>query len=291
MDAILLYSSEKEPVTRSILANSRLHSSYIPLSLNSLLNEISIFDRIEEGIPTINWYFSKDREITNNSSTFLINRVNKIPSAIFSHFAPGEREYAMMEFKAYLQFAIESFPHASSYPGINNLMGDRPSLPDQWRIVEQSFSSLLNTPSYYLGDLTKFAFSSGKWIQSTPFEYYYWKSSPLSITNQPYCFLFKQPLGNPWIACTIGEQTKIYPHLQSSAQDSFQPELLKEIAGQVHAKFKTPISESLFFLAPEGEITFGMISDVPYVSSKFSWFDSMVEEWFLSLKYLPKNSD
>lgn len=269
MTPILLYSHAKEPLTQ-ILLSSTLDQKcgLIKLSLEDLLNKASIIDELHHNDVKIDWTFPNGLKIINSNNFYLINRVISIPEEIFNDFSEEDKLYSMSEFRAYLTFAIEAFPNSFSKPGPFGLSGNRFSLPRQWEMIKKA-EFTCNTPKYYLGHMD-FCPLEGDLVYSNPFDFYYWKPNQLvDIDNNSFAFL--RPKGKPVVASLVGDNVQVFCCQTNDEIHSKMNLLLEEYAAQIARLFNYPIAEILFFVEDDSFI-FGMISNIPYASSKKEWF-------------------
>jgi hypothetical protein len=272
MTPVLLYSHPLEPVTQSFLELDK-DLNLVKLSLEDLLNDACIFDEVNDTEVKIEWTLSSGIKISNSSEFYIFNRVLSVPEEIFQDFHPDDKSYAASEFRAYLAFAIESFPKCSSKPGPFGLSGNLLSLPRQWEKVKSSFH--LNAPEYFLGNLSLIPCEDPV-VYSTPHNYYYWKSS---LDKPPSCsFAFKIPLGSPIICCVIGESVEVYPYLSHQEISHALVQQIKDTGRKLAALFCYHIAEVLLF-SDDSKLSFGMISTIPYASRKKPWFKSLLSSF------------
>lgn len=276
MYGLLLTSDLKEPITKFLLRHqNELNFPLILLPIQNLLNTVNIFDEIKDGIAKIGWLFSDGKYITNSNDYFLINRVLSVPDSLFEDFHPIDKNYAQAEFRAYLTFAIQAFPRATAKPGPGGLAGNRFSLPQQWKIVQKSQINI-HTPLYYLGNPHYHPFTNVvSVVQSTIFNYYYWKPGVPSCHENDVNFCFVRPEGIPVISSIIGSQIKVFSYSSDCSLSELAVRKLTEISKKLAEVFDYFIAECLLFLNDD-KITFGMITNIPYVSTKESFFSSAV---------------
>lgn len=269
MNALLLYSDAKEPVTELLLENLGLFDSRIlPVSIERLLQDAVIFDEINDGSPILNWEFPDGLKITNSKDYYLVNRVLSVPDHLFIDFHKEDREYAQFEFRAYLMFAIEAFPIATSKPGPGGLSGGRHSLPQQWKIVEQ-LNCGISVPAFCLGlqNDNPFASSRDDIVYTTPYNYYDWRPDPAHNKRGKTSFSFMRPQGIPILACVVGNHVTIFPYRTEDFLPIRMKGLLDHHASLLAKTFDYHIAEILLFLDGD-RITFGMISNIPYASKQ-----------------------
>lgn len=271
---VLLCSDLKEPVTQSLVRyQDGLSFQLVVLTLEDILNDVEIFDEVIEGIPKIGWSLQDGNCIINSHECLLINRVFSVPGSLFENFHPADRNYALAEFRAYLMFAIEAFPLSTSKPGSGGLSGNQFSLPQQWKIVQDAKVNV-DTPSYYLGNPLHQPFkNTNVIIQSTIFNYYYWRPGIPSCKEMDINFCFLRPEGIPVICLVIGTQCNVFPYSGDYTLSESVVLKLTEIGKCLARIFDYFIAECLFFLNEE-QITFGMISNIPYASRKKDFFVS-----------------
>lgn len=276
MKFVLLYSHSDEPITQ-VLLSSELDQKFdiIKLSLETLLQDVTIIDEVN-GINTkVEWTLSSGIQISNTSDFYLINRVLSVPEALVQDFAEEDKNYSLSEFRAYLAFAIEAFPYCFSKPGAFGLSGNRFSLPRQWEIIKQA-GLTLKVPSYYLGDM-RFCQLEGEIVYSKPSDFYYWK--PNQTIKDKAAFAFERPRGIPILACTTETHTEVFPYQSHHAISLENYVLIREQILILSRLFNYSISEALFFLDNQ-EVSFGMISNIPYASRNKSWFSNMICSFF-----------
>lgn len=272
MHGILLSSDFREPVSRTLIeCRDELNFPLLILSLKDLLEQIEIFDEIIEGVARIGWTLSDGTQITNSEECILINRVLSVPENLFHDFHPTDKEYALAEFRAYLAFAIEAFPLATSKPGSGGLSGNRFSLPRQWDIVQVSEIDI-KIPEYYLGSSKYLSIKSIEHLVcSNPFNYYYWRPGVNPYENKDTNFYFLRPQGIPVVCSIIGEQVFAFPYLHGAILSEKMESKLLDIGQKLAVLFQYSVAESLLFVKGE-EITFGMISNIPYTSKGKNFF-------------------
>lgn len=276
MIGVLLYSHESEPITRAILAAPEMGFEIIALSLSDLLERVAIFDQIDsEGNASICWTLPCSKRIVNSNEFYLINRVLSMPEELFEGFEQEDRAYAKEEFRAYLAFAIESFPHCSSKPGPFGLCGNSFSLPQQWEQIKEATDQLL-VPDYYLGNISLCPLGGTGVVYSMPYNYYYWRSDESLPIPADSSLAFVRPRGIPVIGCLVGTSFfKVFPYYSSDSLDAHQIQVLERIGPVLVKIFKYESAECLLFV--EGNsITFGMISNVLYASKKKEWLAQAV---------------
>jgi hypothetical protein len=279
MIPILLYSHVNEPLTRSLLS-SKLDQTHglIKLSLEALLDQVNILDELNEYEVKIDWTFPSGEKISNSSSFYLINRVLSVPEKLFQDFAEQDRLYSLSEFKAYLAFAIEAFPNAFSRSGAFGLSGNRYSLPRQWEMIRNAKFSL-KTPEYYLGNMD-FCPLNGELIYANTFDYYFWKPNRSLVDLEKVAFAFLKPQGKPLVACVVREDVQVFSCNSADNISTIIHSLVSEKALELSHLFNYPIAEILFF-AEDQSICFGMVSNIPYASSKKNWFQEKVASYFV----------
>lgn len=278
MRPVLIYSHADEPIT-NVLFSSEFDQKFnmVKLSLDTLLKDTIIFDEFDESEVKIEWTLSSGLKIFNSKDYYIINRILSIPETLFQDFSEEDRNYSLSEFRSYLAFAIEAFPHCFSKPGAFGLSGNRFSLPRQWEIIKKSNLSV-KVPNYYLGNIHYCSLAKNI-IYSEPFNYYYWKSNE-KIKNAS--FAFEKPEGKPIIACIIGDEIEVFPHYTSDNLSIKDIKLAKEQCRALSKLFDYPIAECLFFL-DDLKANFGMISNIPYASRKKKWFSGMINSFFTEI--------
>lgn len=118
----------------------------------------------------------------------------------------------------------------------------------------------------------------GDLVYSNPFDFYYWKPNHLvDIDNVSFAFL--RPKGKPVVASIIGDKVKVFCCNTHDEIHSKMNLILQEYATQIYRLFNYPIAEILFFVEDDSFI-FGMISNIPYASSKKEWFSEHVCAYF-----------
>lgn len=275
MIPVLFYSHVAEPVTQAILTSGLDKDlSLVKLSLSNLLKDTSIFDEINNDEVKIEWTLPSGEKIHNSEKYYLLNRVLSIPDELFEDFDSVDKTYSMSEFRAYLTFAIESFPKCSAKPGPFGLSGNRFSLPRQWETVSKAKLPLA-VPEYYLGDLSLIEPNSNL-VYSTPHNYYFWK--PNKDLHDSSSFAFERPPGIPIICSVAGDEVEVYPYQQDEQINSSGTLLFKELAFRLAHLFDSPIAEILLFF-DTSLISFGMISNIPYASKNKPWFKSLLRSF------------
>lgn len=272
MRIILLYSHTNDPVTRSILNTV---SSVYPISIKKFLNEAFVFDEIDNKKQSIKWKFPDGITITNDRQHYLINRVLGFSEDLFEDFDESDRSYARSELKAYLTFAIESFPLSSAKPGAFGMCGNHYSLPRQWEIIKKSGLEF-KTPQYFLGNLSH-CYQLPRLVCSHPFKYYFWKPSIASTD-----FAFIKPEGEPIVSRVIGDDVLILPYHSQVKLTHDVKQTLKDFSLKLQSIFSLNIFEALFF-RDNSIFTFGMISTVPLYSSREPYFNKKISFYYSQL--------
>lgn len=277
MKFVLLYSHRDEPITQ-VLLSSELDQKFtmIKLSLETLLQDVTIIDELN-GINTkVEWMLPSGIQISNSSDFYLINRVLSVPETLVQDFAEEDRDYSLSELRAYLAFAIEAFPYCFSKPRAFGLSGNRFSLPRQWEMIKQT-GLPLKVPHYYLGNMY-FCQLEGEIVYSKPSNFYYWKPNP-NIKDQT-AFAFEKPKGIPIVACIVGDHTEVFSYYSHHPVSLKDYSLIKEQVLNLSRLFDYSIAEALFFLDNQ-EVSFGMISNIPYASRNKPWFSNMICSFFV----------
>jgi hypothetical protein len=270
ISGLLLCSDIHEPVSKVLIQHKdELAFPFLIMTLEDFLKDVEVFDEIIDGIPKIEWTCPKNRKITN-SDWFLVNRVLSLPQKLFEDFHPEDREYAQAEFRAYLMFALMSFPESLGKPGQGGLSGNRYSLPLQWSKVE-NLNLEIAVPIFFLGNKQYMPFdNASKVVHTSPFNYYFWK--PDVKKESEFCFI--RPEGNPVISSVVGDQGFAFPAKEDYILDT-QEERITVASKKIADEFGYPIAESLWFVDGE-HITFGMMSNIPYASKNKRFFQSSI---------------
>lgn len=117
----------------------------------------------------------------------------------------------------------------------------------------------------------------GEIVYSKPSNFYYWK--PNSNVKNESSFAFEKPKGIPIIAFAIGNDIEVFSYYSHQSISLKDDSLIKEYIPNLSRLFDYSILECLFFLDRE-EISFGMISNIPYASKGKSWFTNMICSFF-----------
>lgn len=286
MRPILLYSHFDEPITKALLSSTFAQKSdLIKLPLKTLLNEVCIIDEFDHAVVKIDWTFPSGLNITNSNDFYLINRVISVPEEIFNDFLEDDKQYSISEFRAYLAFAIESFPNSFSKPGAFGLSGNRFSLPRQWETIKNAGYSI-ETPNYYLGNMD-FCSLCENLVYTTPFDFYYWKPNSEMVNKEKFSFVFSKPLGKPVVATVIGNDVEVFCCEKNDEIPEIMISLLEKNSLIISRLFNYDISEVLFFLQDD-HFSFGMISCIPYASNRKDWFQENIGFYFEN-KLMEKN--
>ncbi len=280
MIPVLLYSHVNEPLTQSLLS-SKLDQTcgLIKLPLEELLNQASIIDELNDNGVNINWSLPSGLTVSNSDDFYLINRVLSVPEELFLEFSEEDKLYSISEFRAYVAFAIEAFPHSFFKPAAFGLSGNRYSLPRQWEMIKKA--NLMKTPDYYLGNMD-FCPLDGDLVYSNPFDFYYWKPNQNVVDIDEASFAFIKPSGMPVVANIIGNTVRVFSYYTHDVVSLGTSDHIKEISLSIAPLFNYSIAEILFFVG-DNSITFGMISNIPYASNKKDWFRQCVCLYFEKL--------
>lgn len=264
MKYILVYSSEEDKVTSFILNKLKEKNEIICISVEDILNNVEINDSIIDGNPKISWTLEDGTVVENDSETKLINRVMQIEDRFFDDFSPEDKDYAKSEFWAYLSFALSSFVYKTSSPSHLGLSGGNPSLPMQWRMVDQSeenmkvpiffYGSKKFLPSTFLDDLTIFA---------NPYDFHNWKpnySKDIYRKTEPHNYskkimAYKRPVGEPVVAIKLGSEFILF---DPKKKKTFCGKRLEGKIRKLFNIFDQEIGELLFFLEKKDEVNFGV---------------------------------
>lgn len=280
---VLLYQEIEEPVTRIILQHAKkLH--ILPVSIQEVLSNAVIFDKITREQTCIRWILSNGLSITNDLHTLLINRVFQIPRECFQDFSVEDQDYARAEFFAYLMFAVSSFPNLAEKIDRYSLMAPVYPLTTQWRKVKE-VSKKIGVPEFFLGKNPSEHFLKQEIISSNLYNFYWWKTSEIKTDSQTL-FLFKKPKGNPYLILTLGDNGYIYPLEQenSSRLSKSMAIYIKSQCRLITKNFGYFISEILLFIDQE-KVTFGMITNYPFAAQYVDGFEENV------VKFLDKYID
>lgn len=280
MIPILLYSHPEEPITKALLSSLLTQKKgFINLPLKVLLDEVSIIDEFDHEDIKIDWTLPSGLRITNSSDFYLINRVISVPEEIFYDFSEEDKSYSVSEFRAYLSFAIESFPNSYLKPGAFGLSGNRYSLPRQWETIRNSeWCNAIKTPEYYLGNMD-YCNLKGDLVYSNPFDFYYWRQNRMLVDVNNASFVFIKPIGKSVVSFVCGDYAKIFCYEILDEISATMVHYLTEKSLLISRLFNHPIAEILFFI--DGDtVTFGMISCIPYASSKKDWFCEKIYRYF-----------
>lgn len=280
MTPVLLYSHADEPITKSLLSSELgQKNGLIKLPLKRLLEEATISDDFSIEETNIKWTFSSGFTILNTSKFYLINRVISVPEELFNNFHVEDRAYSLQEFRSYLAFAIESFPVVFSKPGAFGLSGNRFSLPRQWEIIRRSRLKY-NTPNYYLGNMS-FCSIKNNLVYSDPFNFYFWKPNSNNEQSSKFSFAFSRPRGVPVVVFLTSKEFTLFCPTHEESIIPGASNLLKSASRNILRMFNYEVAEILFFVENKS-FTFGMISNIPYASSKKDWFQNLVTTHFES---------
>ncbi len=270
MRKILVYSHEKDPITKTLLESV---PDIYPISIRKFIDNCTIFDELSVKGAKIEWTFSDGVVVKNDENHFLINRVLGLSEDMFQDFAESDRKYSLNEYRAYLTFALASFPFANTRPGAFGLCGNSYSLPRQWNIINQSEIGL-SIPQFYLGNLTRYYRLPGL-VCSNPFKYYFWRPE---IKDTSFGFI--RPKGEPILITNIGNKILVSPVFNGKNLSYSILSRLEVLSRKLSDLFFNKIFEALVFLN-DSELVFGMISNVPAASSKKVGFSGVVLKYFM----------
>lgn len=273
---ITLYNDSYDPVVQALQKRQdRRHCSIEFISVQELLNDIEIDDEIIEGEAFIQWTLPNQKKITNTKENFVVNRIVGLDDALFDEFHPDDREYALSEFSAYLQFALEAFPRISARPGPYGLSGNVFPLPYQWKRVQESKKvqkiEAIKVPSYFLGELTQLPeeFRNTELVCSEIFNLYNWTASSRK-KKDGYGFVFERPKGCP-ISVFSSPVSQLALDLQQNVElRGPLSEKLNRIAETLREEiWSVEMMEFLFFVS-DNQISFGMGSPLLSQAQHFS---------------------
>ena len=129
---VVISSDTNEAITCSL--SKMGHTSCYIISLDDFLNSVTLFDEINNFWTKIHWTL-KHTDFKNNHDTIILSRLFYMPLDIFDDFNIEDREYALAEIRAYLGFAINSFPLLNHSVDDNGHEILHP-LPTQWGLIK-----------------------------------------------------------------------------------------------------------------------------------------------------------
>lgn len=124
----------------------------------------------------------------------------------------------------------------------------------------------------------RFCQLEGEIVYSKPSNFYYWKPNP--IIKDQTAFAFEKPKGIPIVACTTGTHIEVFPYESHHSISLKDYALIKEQILILSRLFNYSIAEALFFLDNQ-QVSFGMISNIPYASRNKPWFSNMICSFFV----------
>lgn len=275
---LLIHDERNDPISNVLLrqqlrVEALLGERLVALSLAKILQDATIYDVIENGHPRLNWSFSDLEPISNTLDVKLVNRVSRVPQELFHDFHPEDREYAHIEFSAYMNFALNAFECKLGEPGFFGLCGQRYPMPLQWNLLQRA-GLAVQLPRYYLGTphFCPFDFSkdNSEFIINHTYGYRHWK--PGGRPEGKNVFAVRRPGGSPYFAFVVDQEVLVMAGPQSSPISQILSERIKFISLEIAKCLKSPIAELLFFV--EGEsITFGVADTIPVATIHHPEFD------------------
>ena len=140
---LLIHDERNDPIVK-LLTNERtkleeaMGEPLVTVSLKKILQDVTIYDVIEDGRAKIEWTFPDGTRLSNTDHVKLLSRIAQVPRELFTDFHPEDQEYAQTEFSAYLHFALGAFPCKMTEPRFFGLSGEQLPMPLQWHRVQKA---------------------------------------------------------------------------------------------------------------------------------------------------------
>ncbi|MCK5818144.1 MAG: hypothetical protein KAH18_02610 [Psychromonas sp.] len=262
MTLVVLTNNANDPIA-SILKND----AHI-IDLDTLLNQIDIFDKITEQQTKINW--SHDNyTIQNSNETILLNRICHLGLDDVKSFASEDRLYSLIELQAYLGFAVSNFKTLNKHKSSSGTEPCLP-LPNQWELIKKNTD--VSVPNYYWGDPRFNHLSLEKRIFGDIYNYNQWRPNQANDEHVQFCY--QRPSGSPYFVLSIGGESIITPF-----ENNLPPpcNMLPIIAESCRQTLNLYIAESLFFI-DDDSITFGFMSPLVNVSQRNADFNTFCHQ-------------
>jgi hypothetical protein len=259
MKNVLVFSNPKDPITRIVQGWNKIDpENHQCLSVEKLLNEVEIFDKVENGKASIEWTLPNGKVIKNETDVRLINRVLGLETELFEEFHEEDRDYAYQEFMAYLTFALSSFREILGKPGPFGLCGNQLPLPVQWHLVQKENISV-RVPRYILDPSCSLELGeeSNSYVSGDLYSYYHWEPEANGNVGK---FIYERPKGDPVLVQWVQGATEIQMMGVGEVPGN-KRERLVSLTRQIAHVLEQDIAEFLYFVDCD-QVTFGMASNL-----------------------------
>ena len=142
----------------------------------------------------------------------VLNRLTILSSEAFQAIQAEDRDYAYMEWAAYLLFALDQFSNTINAPDVSGLSGSTGALPQQWLLSKQLFPDIA-VPQWFFGPQAKAPVSMRLnphlIVPETPFDLTDW-SPARDKKLAAFALRYKRPAGQPLTLVCIDQWCKAY---------------------------------------------------------------------------------
>ena len=202
--------------------------STVRLDSRALVHDLTVCDAVNgQGKVEIEWQVG-DVTFTDQHVAGVINLLDDLEFAEFNHVRAEDRLFAWREWRAYLSFALSSFPNVINPPLGQHLSGTTRSLCFQW-LAMQELDSSIAVPRWVYGlrrDFPLFYQRPCRTVVSTdPFDLRRWERDPDQWVDpdKPYLF-YEAPFGESIQASVFDDRCGVWP----SPSGLYVPEAVEE---------------------------------------------------------------
>ena len=185
------------------------------LDSRTLVHDLTVCDAVNgPNDVEIEWSVD-DITFTGRQVAGVINLLDDLDFGEFHHVHADDRLFAWHEWRAYLAFALSSFPNVINPPLCQSLSGTTRSLCFQWLAMQQIDSSVA-VPRWLYGlsrEFPLFFIRRCRTVVSTdPFDLGRWDPKPDEWVNpnKPYLF-YEAPFGEPIQTTVFDDQGWVWP--------------------------------------------------------------------------------
>jgi hypothetical protein len=262
--SVLLLGPEKDPLLDTVKAKlvSTDSVEVLRFTKDDILQRLEVDDHISQtGRAVVRWKLG-GIELDSESVSGILNGIGHLRVDDFANYHVDDREYALAEMHAYLQFALSTFRNVVNPPRDGSVGGYTRSLIYQWQLVRASAQWRVPDHFYgFVGDLPfRVASSPQLIVNSNPYAVRNWVTgSPSTKINEraPHLF-YVRPSGDPVLIFIVDE---FYICIDLQTQAIFLvPEEIKSLSAFLRSHFRLRLCTVLYFLDSLGQWTFGSIS-------------------------------
>ncbi len=244
---ILLYSDEKEPVTKLLLEQEDL--DILPISVSELVLTTPLTRKIYSNGDIYQWEYNE---------SLVINRMSHVPEEVILNYPEADQVAIEQDIYSFLSGVLNG-KKSSSYPDLFGLGNSIMPLHYQWNKIKQADIDI-KVPSFFYGfkEENPFNYESTKTstiIYSHPLKVYNWRENLVKKKN---VFCFVKPKGIPYQVFISFDSIFIQALTIQKIEAKIETKLVNK-AKNIADVFNHKIVEFLFFIDEE-DIAFGMMS-------------------------------